>query len=65
MARQKITIEDRLTDFCCAASDEEICAMIRLLETALKLRVALSQGDPVKRQRKPKDAPQAKPAGVE
>lgn len=68
MARQKITIEDRLEEFCCTASPEQIAGAIKMLTLALAIKIGNPGSEIRKRERKPKqtkEAPQAKPAGVE
>ena len=66
MARQKITIEDRLREFCCTATMEQIRAAQAMLDLAAHIRMG-GNGEPAKRERKPRQpkADQAKLAGVE
>lgn len=63
MARKAITIEERLRDFCCTATTEEIRAAQAMLDLAVHIRSGGNGEPPRKRTRK--DEPQAKLAGVQ
>ena len=66
MARKAITIEDRVLQFCIEAQTPAEIERVRdICTTALAVRSGKVQAEPPKRQRKPKEAPQAKLAGVE
>ena len=66
MARKAITIEDRVREFCKTAPIESIKGIKAICDDAIYFRpdIGLSSEPVQKRQRKAKEAPQAKPAVV-